>query len=127
MDPVAITDAITVSEAASHTGLTAHTLRWYEQIGLLEPIGRDSTGRRRYTPDDVARLEFLTKLRTTGMPVADMLRYVELLRAGPQTASQRRDLLEEHRLRVLARIAELQRDLGVINYKIDLYSEKKDA
>jgi DNA-binding transcriptional MerR regulator len=118
------TDAtLTVSEAASRFGLTAHTLRWYEQVGLVDPVPRDSAGRRRYAEADLRRLEFLTRLRTTGMPVREMLRYVQLVRSGPQTTAQRRALLEAHRGRVLARIADLRRDLDVINHKIDMYED----
>jgi DNA-binding transcriptional MerR regulator len=112
-----------VSEAAARFGLTAHTLRRYEQVGLVDPVPRDSAGRRRYAEADLRRLEFLTRLRTTGMPVREMLRYVQLTRSGPQTTAQRRALLEGHRRRVLARIAELRRDLDVINYKIDMYGD----
>jgi DNA-binding transcriptional MerR regulator len=112
---------LTVSEAAARFGLTAHTLRWYEQVGLVDPVPRDGAGRRRYATPDLDRIEFLTRLRTTGMPVREMLRYVRLARSGPHTAAQRRALLETHRDQVLARIAELQGDLKMINYKIDLY------
>jgi DNA-binding transcriptional MerR regulator len=114
---------LTVSEAAARFGLTAHTLRWYEQVGLVDPVSRDGAGRRRYTGTDLRRLEFLTRLRTTGMPVREMLRYVQLVRSGAQTAAERRALLEAHRRRVLARIADLQVDLDVINHKIDMYGD----
>ncbi|HEV7897233.1 MAG TPA: MerR family transcriptional regulator [Planosporangium sp.] len=87
---------LTVSEAAARFGLTAHTLRRYEQVGLVDPVPRDSAGRRRYAEADLRRLEFLTRLRTTGMPVREMLRYVQLTRSGPQTTAQRRALLEGH-------------------------------
>jgi DNA-binding transcriptional MerR regulator len=114
---------LTVSEAAARFGLSAHTLRWYEQVGLVDRPARDGAGRRRYSNADLARLEFLTRLRTTGMPVREMLRYVELARAGSQTAAERREVLLAHRQRVLARMASLQRDLDVINYKIDMYAD----
>ena len=106
-------------------GLTAHTLRWYEQVGLVTPVGRDSAGRRRYTEQDLNQLTFLTKLRSTGMPVREMLRFVQLVRSGPQTMGQRRAILEAHRDRVLARVADLQRDLDTINFKIDLYARQE--
>jgi DNA-binding transcriptional MerR regulator len=112
---------LTVSEAAEEVGLSAYTLRWYEQEGLVSPIGRDSAGRRRYTRDDVCWLELLTRLRRTGMPVRDMRRYAELARLGDQTLGARRELFEAHRERVLARIAELEEDLRMLDYKIDLY------
>ncbi|NJC69837.1 MerR family transcriptional regulator [Planosporangium thailandense] len=113
--------ALTVSEAAARFGLTAHTLRWYEQVGLVDPVPRDGAGRRRYAEADLNRLAFLTRLRTTGMPVREMLRYVELARLGSETEAARRALLEAHRRRVLARIADLEADLEVIDRKIASY------
>ncbi|HET6212222.1 MAG TPA: MerR family transcriptional regulator [Micromonosporaceae bacterium] len=116
-------DVLTVGEAAAQVGLTTYTLRWYEQEGLVAPVARDTAGRRRYTPDDVDWLVLLTKLRRTGMPVRDMRRYAELARQGSCTVDARRKLFEEHRDRVQARIAELERDLDVINYKVDMYRQ----
>lgn len=75
-------DKYTISEVAALTGLTAHTLRWYERIGLMPHIDRSHTGQRRYTNRDLDWLALVGKLRLTGMPVADMVRYAELVRAG---------------------------------------------
>ncbi|MER5336371.1 MerR family transcriptional regulator [Micromonospora sp. NPDC002717] len=112
---------LTVGEAAERVGLTTYTLRWYEQEGLVAPVGRDSAGRRRYTERDVDWLFLLTRLRRTGMPVRDMRRYAELARQGDATLAARRALFEAHRSRVLSRMAELEEDLKVLNYKIDNY------
>jgi DNA-binding transcriptional MerR regulator len=112
---------LTVGEAAAKVGLSVHTLRWYEQEGLVEPVGRDTLGRRRYSHADLDWLQLLTCLRTTGMSVRDMRRYAELARRGPETVSERLRLFEEHRARVLDRIADLQRDLEAINFKITMY------
>jgi DNA-binding transcriptional MerR regulator len=112
---------ITVGEAAAKVGLSVHTLRWYEQEGLVEPVGRDTAGRRRYSVADLDWLQLLTCLRTTGMSVRDMRRYAELARLGPETVSDRLRLFEEHRGRVLARIDDLHRDLEAINNKIAWY------
>ncbi|GIJ77732.1 DNA-binding transcriptional regulator, MerR family [Micromonospora phaseoli] len=111
----------TVGEAARQVGLSTYTLRWYEQEGLVAPVGRDSAGRRRYTPQDVNWLLLLTRLRRTGMPVRDMRRYVELARQGDGTLAARRALFEEHRVRVLEQMAELEEDLKVLDFKIDHY------
>jgi DNA-binding transcriptional MerR regulator len=121
MDIGARETTLTVGEAAHRVGLTTHTLRWYEQEGLVAPVGRDSAGRRRYTRQDVDWLLLLTRLRRTGMPVRDMRRYVELARQGDETLGARRALFEEHRARVLRRMAELEEDLKVLDFKIDHY------
>ncbi|WP_117215570.1 MerR family transcriptional regulator [Allorhizocola rhizosphaerae] len=114
---------LTVGEMATKIGLSAHTLRWYEQMGLLDPVPRDSAGRRRYGQHDVDRLDLLTKMRATGMPVRDMVRYIELVRAGDGSRPARLAMLEAHRHTVLKQIDELQRDLSVIDRKIGLYRD----
>lgn len=118
---ISVGETYSVGEAAATVGLSTHTLRWYEQEGLVEPIERDTAGRRRYRDRDLEFLELLTKLRSTGMSVADMRSYTELVRRGPTTFGERRALLEAHREHVLDQIARLQRDLEVVNYKIDRY------
>ena len=75
----------------------------------------------RYTEADLRRLELLTKLRRTGMPVQDMRQYAELVRQGDHTRAERLRLFRAHREPLLTRIAELQADLEVLNYKIDIY------
>ncbi|MEU0332951.1 MerR family transcriptional regulator [Streptomyces sp. NPDC006193] len=115
-------DRYTISEVVALTGLTAHTLRWYERIGLMPHIDRSHTGQRRYTNRDLDWLDFVAKLRLTGMPVADMVRYAELVREGEGTYPQRRALLEATRRDVLGRIAELQDTLAVLDRKISFYA-----
>ena len=74
--------ALAIHEVAEQTGLSAHTLRYYERAGLLLPIERAPSGHRRYSDGDVKAIQFLTKLRSAGMPVADIQRYVELAQLG---------------------------------------------
>lgn len=111
----------TISEVAALTGLTAHTLRWYERIGLMPHVDRSHTGQRRFTERDLGWLAFVGKLRLTGMPVADMVRYAELVREGDHTRDERRELLETTRRDVLSRITELQDTLAVLDIKISHY------
>ncbi|WP_031044894.1 MerR family transcriptional regulator [Streptomyces sp. NRRL F-5650] len=116
-------DRYTISEVVAFTGLTAHTLRWYERIGLMPHVDRSHTGQRRYRNRDLDWLDFVGKLRLTGMPVADMVRYAELVREGESTYPDRRDLLESTRRDVLTRIAELQDTLAVLDRKISFYGD----
>jgi len=117
-------DRYTISEVAALSGLSAHTLRWYERIGLMPHVDRSHTGQRRFSNRDLDWLELVGKLRLTGMPVADMVRYAEMVRQGEQTFQERQELLEETRRNVLERIAELHDTLAVLDYKIDHYSRK---
>ncbi|MET9961629.1 MerR family transcriptional regulator [Streptomyces sp. NPDC006326] len=114
----------TISEVEARTGLSQHTLRWYERIGLMPHVDRSHSGQRRFTDDDLGWLAFVGKLRTTGMSVADMVRYAELVREGEHTVDQRRELLEQTRREVRARITELNDALAVLDFKIDLYTGK---
>ncbi|WP_442809552.1 MerR family transcriptional regulator [Streptomyces sp. SR27] len=111
----------TISEVSALTGLSAHTLRWYERIGLMPHVDRSHTGQRRFTEQDLSWLAFVGKLRLTGMPVADMVRYAELVREGDHTRDARRELLEATREDVLTRITELQDTLAVLDIKISHY------
>lgn len=115
-------DRYTISEVAAFTGLSAHTLRWYERIGLMSHVDRSHTGQRRFTNADLDWLAFVGKLRLTGMPVADMVRYAELVREGEHTFEERQELLEATRRDVRTRIVELQDTLAVLDYKIEFYA-----
>ncbi|MFC4036552.1 MerR family transcriptional regulator [Streptomyces polygonati] len=115
-------DQYTISEVADFTGLSAHTLRWYERIGLMPHVDRSHTGQRRFSNRDLTWLDLVGKLRLTGMPVADMVAYAEMVRAGEHTYADRRALLESTRLDVLRRIGELQDTLTVLDGKIATYA-----
>ncbi|MFG3257818.1 MerR family transcriptional regulator [Streptomyces sp. NPDC048172] len=115
-------DRYTISEVAAISGLSAHTLRWYERIGLMPHVDRSHTGQRRFSNKDLDWLRLVGKLRLTGMPVADMVRYAELVREGESTFGERKELLLATREDVLRRITELQDTLAVLNHKIDIYT-----
>ena len=114
-------EGITIKEAAVQTRLTAHTLRYYERIGLLPSIARDANGQRRYTAHDLGAISILLTLRATGMPIGVMQRFVQLLEAGDSAVPERRALLEAHQRAVRANIAELETNLAAIETKIDTY------
>jgi DNA-binding transcriptional MerR regulator len=105
---------LTIAEATEVSGLTAHTLRYYERAGLLEP-GRAENGHRRFTDNDLQRVHFVQKLRATGMPIRDVRRYFA---AEPP---ERLQILQEHRRHVLSELEELTGALELIDFKIDLY------
>jgi DNA-binding transcriptional MerR regulator len=115
-------DGVTIAEAARRTGVSAHTLRYYERTGLVvTPVDRTSGGRRRYRELDLKWILVCTKLRATGMPIRGIRRYAELVAAGPGNEQERLALLEAHRAEVLARLAEIQENLKAIDHKIDVY------
>jgi DNA-binding transcriptional MerR regulator len=115
---------LTIAEAAQESGLSAHTLRYWERAGLLAPITRNGSGHRRYAEEDLERIKFLTKLRATGMPIRQVRRYAELLNGGDDTNEERLALLEAHREAVRAHLDETAAHLELIDWKIDLYRER---
>ncbi|MFZ6757445.1 MerR family transcriptional regulator [Undibacterium sp. Ji50W] len=118
-----MTTPLTIQQAAAVTGLTVHTLRYYERIGLLDPVTRQDNTHRLYREEDILWIQFLLKLRTTGLPIRDMLRYAELRRLGntPDSLSARKDLLQQHTHTVEKTLAELQSNLKVLHQKIAMY------
>jgi DNA-binding transcriptional MerR regulator len=112
-----------IAEAARRSGLSIDTLRYYERIKLLDPPARDTAGRRAYSDEDLSWLGFLTKLRTTGMPVKMMREYASLRRHGTASAGRRKAILAEQRRSVAARITELQSCMDILDYKITHYDQ----
>jgi DNA-binding transcriptional MerR regulator len=118
----AMAQRLSIAEAAALTGLSADTLRYYERDGLmLRPVPRAGSGHRQYGEHDIGWIRLITKLRSTGMPIRDVRRYADLVRAGEGNEVERLELLQAHRRVVLARLAEVQDHLGAIDYKIGLY------
>ena len=111
-----------IGDIAGQTGLTAHTIRYYERIGLLPFAPRDSTGQRVYDASILTWIEFLGRLKTTGMSIQEMLRYAGLRAQGAATADARCKLLTEHRDQVRLKVAELQACLLVLDNKIAGYA-----
>jgi DNA-binding transcriptional MerR regulator len=111
-----------IGELARRSGLSAHTIRYYERIGLLPYADRDRSGQRDYDASILTWIEFLGRLKATGMPIREMLRYAALRTGGAGTEAERRQLLERHRERVRTSIAELQASLLVLDAKIASYA-----
>jgi DNA-binding transcriptional MerR regulator len=113
---------LSIAEAARRTGVSAHTLRYYERAGLVvTTVDRTSGGRRRYREQDLNWITVCTKLRATGMPIKSIRRYAQLVSAGRGNEQERLALLEAHRAEVLAKLAELRENLKLIDHKIDVY------
>ena len=111
----------TIRNMAERCGMTAHTLRYYERVGLIQPVGRARNGHRRYTEADAAWLNFLHCMRATNMPIREMQRYAALREMGDETSEQRRKLLEDHRATITAQIEALQKAHTLLTHKIENY------
>jgi DNA-binding transcriptional MerR regulator len=114
--------SLSISEAAERTGLSTHTLRYYEREGLmLSGVDRASSTHRRYSAGDITWVEFLTKLRSTAMPIAKVREYVDLVRLGEDSTPARLELLIAHRESVIAQLEEMTNSLAAIDFKIATY------
>ena len=117
-------EMLTVGQVAERTGLSTHTLRFYEREGLMaSPVRRRDNGHRVYGTIDVQWLAICTALRASGMPLAQIRRFAELIRRGPGNEPERLALLRQHEQQVTMRIAELQDHLSVIATKVRTYEE----
>jgi DNA-binding transcriptional MerR regulator len=117
-------ELLTIQQASTLTGLTVHTLRYYERIELLAPVGRATNGHRRYDQQDIERINFLNKMRKTGMPLEQIKLFSAVMQKGDAGIPDRVKLLTVHRVNVLKQIEELTDMLNVIDFKIELYEGK---
>jgi DNA-binding transcriptional MerR regulator len=118
---------LTIGEVAERTGLTRHTLRYYERDGLMLGVDRGGSGHRRYSEHDLGWIELITKLRATGMPIREVRRYAELVRAGDGNEDERLALLRAHRERVRLQLATMADYLNAIDLKIGYYADAIEA
>ncbi|MAD43913.1 MAG: MerR family transcriptional regulator [Oceanospirillaceae bacterium] len=113
-----------IAEFSRRTGLSTHTLRYYEKLGLLNDIRRDQAGRRMYQSKDIEWASFINRLKETGMPLKNIIRYAGLRSAGDSTLQQRQALLTEHRIQLQQRIREEQQHLNALDAKIEWYRQQ---
>ncbi len=117
----------TIQDVSKKTGLTAHTLRYYEKEGLITGVERSQGGIRQYTDEDLERLGLIRCLKNTGMSIQEIARFVQLTHEGDHTLEERVKLLREHRERVLERMAEMQQHLDKVTWKLNFFTEKLRA
>ncbi len=116
----------TIQTMAERCGMTAHTLRYYERVGLIQPVGRARNGHRRYSDQDEAWLHFLHCMRATNMPIREMQRYAALREQGDDTSLDRRKILEDHRSVIAEQIKALEKAHALLTHKIENYRKIED-
>lgn len=116
-----------IREVCEKTGLTAHTLRYYEKEGLLVQVHRTAGGIRSYSDEDLETLGLICCLKNTGMPLAEIARFIQLTQAGDQTLKERCDILRTHREHVLEHMEETRQLLDKVTCKLDCFTEKLAA
>jgi DNA-binding transcriptional MerR regulator len=114
-----------IGEVSELTGLTTHTVRFYEQEGLFfAPVRRNAAGRRVFTAEEVEWLKVCLRLRSSGMPLPEIRRYAELVLKGDGNEAERLEILREHEARVQQQVADLTEALDVIHHKVELYAQR---
>ena len=113
-----------IQDVSEKTGLTAHTLRYYEKEGLISGVERTQGGFRQYTDEDLEALGLICCLKNTGMSLQEIARFVQLTQAGEHTLRERVEMLTEHRENVIARMAEMQKYLEKVTWKVNFFTRK---
>ncbi|MBR4500741.1 MAG: MerR family transcriptional regulator [Clostridia bacterium] len=113
-----------IQDVSKKTGLSAHTLRYYEKEGLITGVERTRGGFRQYTDEDLESLGLICCLKNTGMSLQEIARFVELTHQGEHTLRERVEMLRQHREAVISRMAEMQKHLDKVTWKLNFFSEK---
>jgi DNA-binding transcriptional MerR regulator len=116
-----MSNALTIRQVAAASGVSTHTLRYYEQAGLIQAVGRSAAGHRLYSAADLDWLQFVMRLKATGMSIAGMRAFAALRAQGEPTVGERREMLVKHRDAVVEQIAQLHNNLAAIVDKIAYY------
>ncbi len=110
-----------IAEVSEHYAISTDTLRYYERIGLIQPVNRNESGIRDYNELDLRRVEFIKCMRSAGLPVEVLIEYVGLVQQGNKTIESRKEILKEQREHLVARMKELQKTLNILDHKIEVY------
>ena len=112
-----------IAEVSEHYGMSSDTLRYYERIGLIQPVNRNESGIRDYNEIDIRRVEFIKCMRSAGLPIEVLIEYVGLVQQGDQTIDARKEILKEQRELLAGRMNEMQKTLDILDHKIELYEK----
>jgi len=110
-----------IAEVSERYGISLDTLRYYERIGLIPPVNRNKSGIRDYSEIDLKRVEFIKCMRSAGLPIEVLVEYIGLVQQGDQTIEARKEILNEQREQLVARIKEMQKTIDILDYKIEVY------
>ncbi len=113
-----------IAEVSQRYGLSSDTLRYYERVGLIPPVNRSESGIRDYNELDLRRVDFIKCMRSAGLPIEVLIKYVDLVQRGDQTIEARKDILREQRDLLAAHIVEMQQTLELLDHKIQVYENR---
>ncbi|MBN1313763.1 MAG: MerR family transcriptional regulator [Anaerolineae bacterium] len=110
-----------IAEVSERYDISSDTLRYYERIGLLPSVNRNGSGIRDYSEIDTRRVKFVKCMRSAGLPIDVLIKYMELVQQGDKTIEARKEILKDQRELLAARIAEMQATLELLDHKIEVY------
>ncbi|MBR4106213.1 MAG: MerR family transcriptional regulator [Alphaproteobacteria bacterium] len=113
--------AYSIGQVAKITGLTTHTLRYYDKFGLLPSVGKNSAGLRRFTDDDLRWLNILECLKSTGLQLKDIKHYIDLSKQGDASLQERYQILLKQKKRVEEEMLKLKSNMEKLDFKIKYY------
>ena len=110
-----------IAEVSERYRISSDTLRYYERIGLIRPVNRNSSGIRDYNEIDLRRVDFIKCMRSAGLSIEVLIEYVRLVQEGDHTIETRKEILIEQRKLLAARVNEMQKTLDILDHKIEVY------
>ena len=111
-------------EVSDRFGISSDTLRYYERIGLIPHVNRTESGIRDYNDLDVRRVDFIKCMRSAGLPLEVLIEYMDLVQRGDTTIETRKEILQEQRAQLAARIEEMKKTLDLLDHKIEVYENR---
>lgn len=115
-----------ISEISSITGLSIPTLRYYENLGLLKPA-RNDNNYRVFKDKDLRWIEFISRAKATGMPLAKIIEYSKLREQGDETVKERISILEQQEQILHAQQQEIQTHINFLQNKKRYYAQLQDS
>ena len=112
-----------IKQVSEQTGLSEHTIRYYDREGLLPLLKREENGKRSFSENDIQWLGLMCCLKNSGMSIEKSKEFMFLCLNGEETCEQRKEMLQLHKVYILEQINLLNRSLSTIEYKIDHYKE----
>lgn len=113
----------TIRQASEMTGLTEHTLRYYDREGLLPLLSRSASGIRLFSQNDIDWLGLICCLKSSGMSIENIKEFMKLCMEGEKACEEKKEILLKHKNHILEQLKLLNKSLSTIEYKIDHYKE----
>ncbi|AMC92790.1 hypothetical protein AOC36_01955 [Erysipelothrix larvae] len=109
-----------IKEVSELLGISSHTLRYYEKVGLMRPVPKNGGGIRDYEEQDVSRLRFIQCMRSADVSIDILKQYIDLFDSPGDTTLQRKALLKDQYEIMQAKYQAMEEGLAYLEHKISL-------